>query len=34
MRRKSQVAYYAKHRPGWAPVLRAYLRLTGKPFQD
>jgi GT2 family glycosyltransferase len=34
MRRKSQVAYYQKHRPGWAPLLRAYLRLTGKPFRD
>jgi hypothetical protein len=30
MRRRSQIAYYQKHRPFWAPVLRAYLRLMGK----
>jgi GT2 family glycosyltransferase len=28
--RRSQVAFYEKHHPGWAPVLRAYLRLRGK----
>jgi GT2 family glycosyltransferase len=28
--RQSQVAYYEKHLPGWAPVLRAYLRFRGK----
>lgn len=31
-RRASQVAYYEKHHPAWAPMLRIYLRLTGKPF--
>lgn len=25
--RKSQLAFYEKHHPGWAPVLRAYLRV-------
>ena len=30
LRRQSQIAYYEKHHPGWAPALRAYLRLTGK----
>ena len=25
--RRSQIAFYEKHHPGWAPVLRAYLRL-------
>lgn len=29
-RRLSQLAYYEKHHPAWAPVLRAYLRATGK----
>jgi N-acetylglucosaminyl-diphospho-decaprenol L-rhamnosyltransferase len=33
-RRSSQVAYYKKHNPAWLPVLRAYLRLTGKPFES
>lgn len=28
--RASQVAFYAKHHPGWLPWLRAYLRLRGK----
>jgi len=28
--RRSQLAYYAKHRPGWAPLLGAYLRLRGR----
>jgi GT2 family glycosyltransferase len=30
LRRASQIAYYQKHHPAWAPALRAYLRLTGK----
>lgn len=29
--RQSQLAYYEKHLPRWAGVLRAYLKLTGKP---
>lgn len=28
--RRSQLAFYEKHHPGWAPVLRAYLRLKGQ----
>jgi N-acetylglucosaminyl-diphospho-decaprenol L-rhamnosyltransferase len=28
--RRSQLAFYAKHHPGWAPVLRAYLKLRGR----
>lgn len=28
--RQSQLAFYQKHRPGWVPWLRAYLRLRGK----
>ncbi len=28
--RRSQVAFYEKHHPGWAPLLKAYLRVTGK----
>jgi GT2 family glycosyltransferase len=28
--RSSQLAFYAKHHPGWVPVLRAYLRLRGR----
>ena len=28
--RESQVAFYEKHCPAWAPLLRGYLRLTGK----
>jgi hypothetical protein len=27
--RRSQVAFYEKHHPRWAPLLRAYLRLKG-----
>jgi N-acetylglucosaminyl-diphospho-decaprenol L-rhamnosyltransferase len=27
--RRSQVAFYAKHHPGWVPLLRLYLRLRG-----
>jgi GT2 family glycosyltransferase len=30
LRRRSQLAYYAKHHPAWLPLLRVYLRLTGK----
>ena len=30
MRRLSQLAYYDKHHPRWAPLLRKYLKLTGK----
>jgi GT2 family glycosyltransferase len=32
--RKSQLAYYEKHRPRWASALRVYLKLTGKPVAD
>lgn len=28
--RHSHVAFYEKHHPGWAPVLKAYLRLRGE----
>jgi GT2 family glycosyltransferase len=28
--RRSQVAFYEKHHPQWAPVLRAYLKARGK----
>jgi GT2 family glycosyltransferase len=28
--RVSQMAFYEKHHPGWAPWLRAYLRIRGK----
>ena len=27
--RRSQLAFYEKHHPGWVPVLRAYLKLRG-----
>lgn len=30
LRRLSQLAYYEKHHPRWVPLLRQYLRLTGK----
>lgn len=30
LRRRSQLAYYEKHLPRWAGVLRLYLRLSGK----
>ena len=30
MRRLSQLAYYDKHHSAWVPLLRLYLRLTGK----
>jgi GT2 family glycosyltransferase len=29
--RRSQLAFYEKHHPGWAPLLRLYLRLRGQP---
>jgi N-acetylglucosaminyl-diphospho-decaprenol L-rhamnosyltransferase len=28
--RRSQLAFYEKHHPRWAPILRAYLRLKGE----
>jgi N-acetylglucosaminyl-diphospho-decaprenol L-rhamnosyltransferase len=28
--RRSQLAFYEKHHPGWAPLLRLYLRLRGQ----
>jgi GT2 family glycosyltransferase len=28
--RRSQLAFYEKHHPGWAPWLRRYLKLKGK----
>jgi GT2 family glycosyltransferase len=28
--RQSQVAFYRKHHPAWAPLLKAYLRLRGR----
>ncbi len=28
--RRSQIAFYEKHHPRWAPILRAYLRLKGQ----
>jgi GT2 family glycosyltransferase len=30
MRQRSHVAYYEKNLPAWAPLLRVYLRATGK----
>ena len=30
LRRQSQLAYYAKHHPMWVPLLRLYLRVTGR----
>jgi N-acetylglucosaminyl-diphospho-decaprenol L-rhamnosyltransferase len=30
--RRSQLAFYAKHHPGWVPILRAYLKLRGMPI--
>lgn len=29
-RRQSQIVYYEKHLPRWAPLLRAYLKVSGK----
>jgi len=28
--RRSQLAFYSKHHPGWVPLLRAYLKLRGR----
>ena len=28
--RRSQIAFYEKHHPGWAPLLRAYLQIRGR----
>lgn len=28
--RRSQLAFYAKHHPAWLPLLRAFLKLTGR----
>ena len=28
--RRSQIAFYAKHHPGWVPLLRAYLKIRGQ----
>jgi N-acetylglucosaminyl-diphospho-decaprenol L-rhamnosyltransferase len=33
-RRRSQIAYYEKHHPAWAPLLRAYLWVTGRDYAD
>jgi hypothetical protein len=30
---RSHLAFYEKHRPGWAPWLRAWLRLRGRSIQ-
>jgi hypothetical protein len=30
LRRLSHTAYYDKHLPRWAPLLRAYLKASGK----
>jgi GT2 family glycosyltransferase len=30
--RRSQLAFYGKHRPGWLPLLRLYLWLRGESF--
>ena len=32
--RRSQLAYYEKHLPHWARLLRTYLKLTGKSLAD
>ena len=32
--RRSQIAFYEKHHPFWAPALRLYLRLRGADRQD
>ena len=29
--RRSQIAFYEKHRPGWAPLLKLYLKIRGQP---
>ena len=32
--RRSQIAFYAKHHPGWVPLLRLYLWLRGADTQE
>jgi len=32
--RRSQLAFYEKHHPGWVPVLRLYLRLRGTDTEE
>ena len=34
MRRRSHVAYYEKHLPRWAGLLKLYLRMSGRPIGD
>jgi N-acetylglucosaminyl-diphospho-decaprenol L-rhamnosyltransferase len=34
LRRRSQIAYYEKHHPGWAPVLRLYLWIVRRHYTD
>lgn len=34
LRRQSQIAYYDKHLPRWAGLLRWYLRVTGRSVDD
>jgi hypothetical protein len=31
--RRSHLAFYKKHHPLWAPLLKAYLRLKGQPVK-
>jgi GT2 family glycosyltransferase len=28
--RRSQIAFYEKHHPGWAPILKTYLKIRGQ----
>jgi GT2 family glycosyltransferase len=28
--RRSQIAFYEKHHPGWVPLLKAYLKMRGR----
>jgi len=28
--RRSQIAFYEKHHPGWVPLLKAYLTVRGR----
>ena len=32
--RNSQIAFYEKHHPSWAPILRLYLKLRGRPTDN
>jgi GT2 family glycosyltransferase len=34
LRRQSQLTYYEKHLPRWSGLLRVYLRLTGKGYDE